>query len=323
MDRRSLCVAAVQMISENGQRDANLERAARLVQQAAHAGGKLIVLPELFSGGYWLNELAWETAERQDGPTEAWLRETARRYAVYLGGSYLQAYGEDFFNVFALAGPDGKIAGRVPKQQPASVEAYLFRGQTSSHMIGTELGRIGVGVCYDNLFRYTAEALIQGGADLAVMCFSAPTPQRTWYYRESQVQSFRALLRHSAQNYARMLGIPAVQVNKAGPWKSRLPSFFPPQDSKYDGHSEIADSNGRIIAELADEETLIVGEVTLDPTLKSRALGEEYKKHGRWIARVPLEFKFYPYIERMGARSYRTSAQRRAKARAASCCSPP
>lgn len=320
MDRRSLCVTAVQMISENGRRDANLERAARLVQQAAEAGGKLIVLPELFSGGYWLNELAWETAEPQDGPTEAWLRETARRHGVYLGGSYLQACGEEFFNVFALAGPNGEMAGRVPKQQPASVEAYLFRGQTSSHIIVTELGRVGVGVCYDNVFRYTAEALIKGDADLAIMCFSAPTPQRTWYYRESQVESFRAALRHSAQNYARMLGIPAVQVNKTGPWKSPLPSFFPAQDSKYDGRSEIADSNGAIVAELADEEAVIVGEVMLDPTLKTHSLGREYTKYGRWIAPVPLEFKLYPLIERMGARSYRTSRRRRAKARAASEC---
>ena len=87
--------------------------------------------------------------------------------------------GEDFFNVFALATPGGQIAGRVPKQQAASVEAYLFRGQESSHIIETDLGRVGVGICYDNVFRFTADALIAGDADIAVMSYSAPTPQRT------------------------------------------------------------------------------------------------------------------------------------------------
>jgi len=142
MSGRSLRVAAVQMVSENGERRPNLDRATRLVQQAAEAGAKLVALPELFSGGYWLSEQAWDTAEPQDGPTEAWLRETAHHHAIHLGGSYLQARGEDFFNVFALATPSGQIAGRVPKQQAASVEAYLFRGQKSSHIIETELGRV-------------------------------------------------------------------------------------------------------------------------------------------------------------------------------------
>jgi len=314
MGSGSLRVAAVQMVSENGERRANLERAKHLVQQASEAGAKLVALPELFSGGYWLCEQAWDTAEPQDGPTEAWLRETARLYGIYLGGSYLQARGEDFFNVFALATPTGQIAGRVPKQLAASVEAYLFRGQESSHIIDTDLGRVGIGICYDNAFRFVPDALIAGDADIAVMSFSAPTPQRTWYYGRKQAEAFRASFRHGAQNYARMLGIPAIQVNKSGPWKSPLPAFFPSQDSKYDGQSEIADGNGEIVAELADTEAAIVGDVTIDPARKIRTLGKEYTRYGRWVAPVPLEFKLYRVIEAMGAHSYRANRRRRAKA---------
>ena len=318
MGSRSLRVAAVQMVSENGERRANLERAKDLVQQASEAGAKLVALPELFSGGYWLCEQAWDTAEPQDGPTEAWLRETARLHGIYLGGSYLQARGEDFFNVFALATPAGQIAGRAPKQQAASVEAYLFRGQESSHVIDTDLGRVGIGICYDNAFRFVPDALIAGDADIVVMSFSAPTPQQTWYYGRKQVEAFRASFRHGAQNYARMLGIPAIQVNKSGPWKSPLPAFFPSQYSKYDGQSEIADGNGEIVAELADQEAVIVGDVTLDSARKIRTLGKEYTRYGRWVAPVPLEFKLYRVIEAMGARSYRANGRRRTKALAVS-----
>jgi hypothetical protein len=100
--------------------------------------------------------------------------------------------------------------------------------------------------------------LIAGNADIAVMSFSAPTPQQTWYYGRKQAEAFLASFRHGAQNYARMLGIPGVQVNKSGQWKSRLPACFPSQDSKYDGLSEIADSNGEIVPELADQEAVIV-----------------------------------------------------------------
>lgn len=252
-------------------------------------------------------------AEPQDGPTESWLRETAHRLGIYLGGSYLQVRGEDFLNVFALATPAGKIDGRVPKQQAASIEAYLFRGEQSSHVIDTDFGRVGVGICYDNVFRFTADAML-ANADIAVMSFSAPTPQLTWYYGPKRAQAFLASYRHGAQNYARMLGIPAIQVNKSGPWKSQLPAFFPAQESKYGGQSEIADCNGEIVAELADQEAFIVGNVNLDPARKIHTLDKERTRYGRWIARVPLEFKLYRIIEIMGAHSYRTNRRRRAKA---------
>jgi N-carbamoylputrescine amidase len=122
------------MISENGAVEANLKRATRMIEQAASAGARLIALPELFSGGYWLCEKAWDTAEPQGGTTERWLSESAARLGVYLGGSYLLASGEDFFNVFALATPAGQIAGRVPKQIPASLEGLsLSRAKELAH----------------------------------------------------------------------------------------------------------------------------------------------------------------------------------------------
>jgi N-carbamoylputrescine amidase len=316
MDGQRIRVAAVQMVSENGALQANLGRATRLVQEAASNGARLIALPELFSGGYWLCERIWETAEPRGGPTETWLRSTANRLGVFLGGSYLLADGEDFFNVFALATPDGKIAGRVPKENPGFVEAYLFRGQPSSHVIATEFGRIGVGICYDNAFRFLADALIAGDADMLVMPFSAPTPAQTWYYGKHSIAAYRASYRHGASNMARLLGIPAVQVNKCGDWSSDLPAFFPAQVSKFDGQSEIADGDGTIVAQLADEQVAIVGDVNLDPLRKKRQLPAEVTRHGRWIAPVPMDFKMFWLVESLGRRAYQKSRRRREMAAA-------
>lgn len=65
--------------------------------------------------------------------------------------TFLEAEGEDFFNCFALSTPKGEIAGRVRKCPPASFEAYHYRAGDTSQVINTEIGRIGVGVCYENV----------------------------------------------------------------------------------------------------------------------------------------------------------------------------
>ena len=116
---RTLRVAAVQMESQNGRVEANLERATRFVDQAAEQGGKLIILPEFMPTGYVYTKDIWEGAETKEGPTVGWLRENAKRLGVWLGTSFLEAEGEDFFNTFVLMKPDGQEAGRVRKQTSA------------------------------------------------------------------------------------------------------------------------------------------------------------------------------------------------------------
>ena len=306
------------MVSAIREVESNLKRASRLVEEAARGGATLVLLPELFSAGYCLCERAWDFAEPEGGRTETWLSDTASRLGVYVGGCYLLASGEDFYIVFALATPAGTVAGRVPKQKPASFEAYLLRGQVSRHIIETPLGRIGVGICYENAFRFLAEAVIAGGADIMLMPFAAPTPRETWYFPRKSVNAYLASYRHGASKYARLLGIPAIQVNQCGDWHSDLPSFFPSQHSKFHGQSEIADNTGAVLAQLADQESVIVGDVTLDPARKIRKLPDEVSRLREWISPLPSYFKIFSIIEALGRRWYARSARRREKAKAVS-----
>ena len=306
------------MVSVIGEVESNLKRASRLVEEAASAGAKLVLLPELFSAGYCLCERAWDAAETEGGRTETWLCDTASRVGLYVGGSYVLASGEDFYNVFALATPAGAVAGRVPKQKPASFEAYLFRGQVSRHIIETQLGRIGVGICYENAFRFLAEAVIAGDADIMLMPFSAPTPRESWYFRRKSVDAYLSSYRHGASKYAQLLGIPAIQVNQCGDWQSDLPAFFPSQHSKFHGQSEIADNTGEVLAELTNQESIIVGDVTLDPARKIGKLPDEVLRFGQWISPLPNHFKIFWIIEALGRRWYARSARRREKAKAVS-----
>lgn len=314
MTHRLLKVAAVQMFSANGRVAENLARAGRWSAQAAAQGAELVLLPELFSTGFEINAHAWESAEPQGGATESWLRESARQYGCYIGGSYLERRAGDYFNTFALAGPSG-IAGRVRKRHPCSMEAYVFKGGDDSHVIATPLGRIGVAVCYDGSRREVWDRLLPDAPDLLLLPMSAPTPVRTRFYDQRRIDAFHASFRDLATESARLIGIPCLMSNKWGEWDTALPGLIPPlllgrQTSSFPGFTHIADSDGQELARVVTGEGLAVATVGLDPSLQHLSLPAERERFKPWIAAVPSEYRFFRFFEALGRRWYARNHQR-------------
>ncbi len=313
---RTLRIAAVQMESRNGLIKENLERATVLIEEAALAGAELILLPEFMPTGYIYSEEIWDAGEATAGLTVNWLRDNSKRLGVWLGTSFLEAEGEDFYNTFVLTSPDGLEAGRVRKRTPAVYEAFYFRGDTGPHVIDTALGRIGVGICYDNHLAYIPRIMYEQSADLLLMPHSAPSFEQSLYYPREFIDEYNEVLRGLAQYHARGLGIPAILCNKAGLWKSPMPGPMPYQDSRFPGLSSIADSDGSIVAQMGSEEGVIVAEVTLDPSRKSE---EPPPCFGRWAYEYGHEPSWSRHmvvvIEYLGHLWYSFNSTRKTKAR--------
>jgi N-carbamoylputrescine amidase len=298
---RIVRVAAVQIESKNGLVEANLEHATPLVEQAAKGGARLILLPEFMPTGYIFSTAIWDGAEPKRGPTVQWLRENSRKYGVWLGTSFLEADGEDFFNTFVLATPDGEEAGRVRKQTPAGFEAFYTRSGIGPHVIDTELGKIGIGICYENQLTYIPQIMQGQSADILLMPHSFPT-----------VGQIIMSLRDLAPRYARLLGIPTVVCNKSGPWRSPYPGIpFYTANTYFPGLTTIADSDGSVKAQLGDEEKVIIADVTLDPDRKAKNVAP---CSGRWAWRGPWIRDSARVIEAVGRLWYSFSSERKRKA---------
>ena len=132
METKHLTLGVVQIDSEVGNISANLEHAGELVEAAARQGAQIVVTPELMPCGYTLTEAIWDYAEPFDGRTVAWLTRLSQQLDIFLGTSFLEACGEDFYNTFALAAPDGSIAGKCvrtprPHWKPISTAAATVR----------------------------------------------------------------------------------------------------------------------------------------------------------------------------------------------------
>jgi len=154
MEKRTIRVATVQMKSLNGQIKTNLKNATKFVEQAVKEKAQFVLLPEFMPTGYVFKNEIWDAGEPKDGQTVQWARNLSQKLKVYIGTSYLEVYGDHFFNTFFITNPKGNIAGTVRKQTPAAFEAFFTTGDTGNHYIDTEIGRVGVGICYENQLIY-------------------------------------------------------------------------------------------------------------------------------------------------------------------------
>ena len=315
---KTIRLAAAQMISIDGNVAANLAHAREFVDQAANAGADLLVFPEFMPEGFRLTEELWDCGEPMGGPTERWLCENAKRTGMHIGTSYLRADGEQFYNTFALAAPNGCICGRVDKGSPSLWEAYFFAGGRGSHVIDTKLGRLGIGICFDNHTWQVAESIRQAKIDVMLMPHSYFTPDITSrLVSQNDLDRLRNLPGSVARLYNKQLGVPVLLVNKSGKWDSPLPTkLFPKaESSSFSGKSMILGADGAVLSGLESAEGLAVAEVELQRAVQPAA---PFHKYSRYIYPGSMGREYIRFVEWTARRSYTRSAVRRQKAKLAS-----
>ncbi len=311
-----LTVAAAQLICQDGDPRANLEHALSFVRLAAAQGAHLLVFPEFLTPGYRLTPDLWDAGEPFSGPTVRWLSEVASGYHLHVGASFLESDGSDFLNTFALAAPDGRVAGAVRKRSPSIWEAYFFTGCDCTPYIDTDLGQLGVGICFDSHTHAVAEAIAEGNVDLMLMPHSYCTPTvASKAVSQRDIARLNELPGRVACLYNTMFNIPVVMVNKSGAWNSPVPKTIlgKPSGYAFTGRSVILDADGAVKAQLDAGEGLAVAEVMLNP-----APGKHLPipQHGRYIYPGPAGREVLRVVEAFGHLSYLLSRARRRKAAA-------
>lgn len=246
----SFLAAAIQL-NAGSDKAANLERAEQLVGAAAARGAALVVLPEVF---FWRGGAGDDHsgAEPIPGPTSDLCAAWARRHRIHLlAGSLLEkAPGETkTYNTSQLFGPDGASLARYRKMHLFDVEIPgQVKVRESDARLGgdevvkadTELGVIGLTVCYDLRFPELYRALTFAGATLICIpaAFTFPTGAAHW----------EPLLRARAIENQ-------VWIVAANQWGRT------PRGTLDYGHSMIVDPWGTIVAGARDGDGIILAEI--------------------------------------------------------------
>lgn len=158
----------------NGVVRGNMDQALRLLKKLADRGCRLAVLPEMFSTGFdneRIGELAGHTPWCLDQ-----LAGAARDNHIMICGSMPVSEQGKVYNALFIVGRDGRVAAEYRK-------LHLFR-LTREHeyyapgdkiqMVETDLGCLGLMICYDLRFPELSGALQRSGAALLIVSAQWP-----------------------------------------------------------------------------------------------------------------------------------------------------
>lgn len=170
-----LAVAIWQAPGLSGTPDAMIDRLAALLDRGALAGHDLLVLPELWTTGYFDAGAVRAAAEPPHGPAATRIAALARAHRLAIAWGHAERAGPDgaLANMATLAGPDGSVLLRYRKVNLWDrYEQDLFiPGSAPSGIAELRGWKLGFSICYDSEFPETFRDLAVRGADLVL----APT----------------------------------------------------------------------------------------------------------------------------------------------------
>lgn len=245
-------ISLIQMNSKEENRDFNVEKACKFIDETMQNNPDIIVLPEFFNNEYFPQYRDYKYlkyAEKDDGYTISRIKESAEKYSVHIVATiYEEEVPGLYYDTAMIINQEGKIVGKYRKVHPAAVkslEKIYFKPGSKFCIFRINNWKVGVIICYDWRFPESARCLALLGAELIVIPFARSTtdmfskalPTRAW---ENSVYI-------AACN----------KVGKEGEW------IFP-------GGSMIVDPLGNIIKSAKNKEEIITTDLDLSKVYDAR-----------------------------------------------------
>ena len=238
-------IALAQISCRQGNKRENLETIKRNVARAKKENARLVVFPELSLTGYVVRDQVYDLAERIPGPSTRAIERTAKANGMYIifgMPEISEKTKATLHNAAVIAGPEGYIGKYRKMYLPThSVfeEKRYFRPGYQASVYDTEIGKIGVIICYDIYFPEVTRLMRLDGAQLIVCISASPAVRRSYF---ETLTAARAIENTAFLAYVNLAGI---------------------EDGlQFWGGSRLLGPSGRIIAQAKyDKEDFTVAEV--------------------------------------------------------------
>jgi predicted amidohydrolase len=232
-------VAVIQVDTVWMNRDANFAQLAPLIETAAKNGASFVLLTEMFSTGFVVDQS--DIGEPEGGVSSQFLSQMATQYNIWIGGSCPEVTSDDSrpFNSFVLVNAQGE------QHRYHKIHPFTFGGEDTHFRPGMDFVTVNVDgirvtlfVCYDLRF---ADEFWRTAADTDVYLVPGNWPA-------SRREHWMALLRARAiENQTYVIG-----CNRVGSGGGLT----------YAGDSRIISPLGEVLAEAFDQATILYADIS-------------------------------------------------------------
>jgi predicted amidohydrolase len=203
-------LALAQISSKRENKNENFLKIEQLTLKAKEQAADLVIFPELSLTGYVVRDQVYELAETIPGPTVEKAEALAKKTGMHIifGMPELSEKTQaTAFNTAVFVGPQGLIGKYRKMYLPThSVfeEKRYFRPGYQTAAFQTDLGNIGLCICYDVFFPEVLRLTRLQGAQL-IVCISASPAVRRGYFEI--LTSARALENTAFLAYVNLAGV--------------------------------------------------------------------------------------------------------------------
>jgi len=238
-------IALAQISCERANKTENIRRIEKASVKARKQGADLVIFPELSVTGYVLKDQVYELAEHVPGESTQEVERIARKTETYIvfGIPELSERAQaTLHNTAAIVGPEGFIGKYRKMYLPThSVfeEKRYFRPGYQPAVFETNIGKVGLVICYDLFFPEVTRLTRLEGAQLIVCISASPATRRTFF---ETLTSARAIENTTFLAFVNLVGIE--------------------EGLQFWGGSRLVGPQGKILAKAKyDEEDFITGQV--------------------------------------------------------------
>lgn len=245
---------ALLQLSVTADKERNIAHARKAIGEAAGKGAELVLLPEIWNSPYSNDSFPVYAEDIEAGGDAAssysMLSEAAGTLQItIIGGSIPERSGDCLYNTCCIFGKDGTLKGKhrklhlfdidIPGKITFKESKTLTAGQHPT-IVDTDVGRIGIGICYDIRFQELAMLYAARGAHL--ICYPGAFNMTTGPLHWELLQRARA-----ADNQ--------LFVATCSPARDTSASYTAW------GHSTLVGPFGEVIATTEHDEAMIVEEI--------------------------------------------------------------
>lgn len=270
---RQVKVAALQFSCSRDVQE-NINKAEKMVREAADNDANIILLPELFERQYFCQEKRYDYYDYalplEKNPAVNRFKEVAKELGVVIPVSFYERDIDRLFNTVAMIDADGSVLGiyrktHIPDDHFYQEKFYFTPGDTGFKVFDTRFGCIGVGICWDQWFPETARCMAVQGAEM--LLYPTAIGSEPILDVDSSGHWRRVMQGHAGANLmpvvaANRIGVETVEPCKENAGQSSSLDFY--------GCSFIAEATGDIIASAKQEETILYGKFDLDALKEDR-----------------------------------------------------